>query len=566
LGSRLFAIYKKLKMKFYYAFFSLLLCSFFCSAQINIVSQPAVSNITNSGFTVTWTTDVAGSTDLKYGHTSNFELGIISGANNVTTHVVTVSGGASEVFYVQGYSSDSTTTTYSDTKIFMTASNSSGIIKTYFTKTVDTSLAFPGGNYASQLLNTIDDTLAAYINRVDSTLDIAIYNLDSSASATSIINAINSAYSRGVRIRLIFESSNSNSGLQWLNDSIPTLGDSAFGLMHNKFIIGDAEAADANKPVVWTGSTNWTTDQLTIDANNAIIIQDQSLALAFTMEFNEMWGGSSYYPNTALSRFGSAKSDNTPHEFMIGGHRVESYFSPSDSTTSHIIQTANTADENLFFALLTITRTDVATAIANRVAAGVQAAALENDTSSSYAVPPFIIMQQEMGSNIRTYPTSLPGMLHHKYLIIDVNYISDDPLVLTGSPNWSSNSTYNNDENMVIVHNQAVANQYFQEFAARFIESGGAIGINENNSSLASFIIYPNPAHSLVKIFLQMKKEDMAEIAFTDIYGRRIKPENFYLKTGLNEASLDISDFSTGFYFLTIRCGQSITTAKFVIE
>ena len=60
-----------------------------------------------------------------------------------------------------------------------------------------------------QLLNTIDDTLAAYINRAQYTLDIAIYNLDNSAPASTIINAINNAYSRGVRIRLIYESSNS---------------------------------------------------------------------------------------------------------------------------------------------------------------------------------------------------------------------------------------------------------------------------------------------------------------------------------------------------------------------
>jgi phosphatidylserine/phosphatidylglycerophosphate/cardiolipin synthase-like enzyme len=552
-------------MKFFYAFI-FLLCSFFCGAQINITSQPAVSNITNAGFTITWTTDSLGTTDLNYGHTPSFELGTLNGVGNTTTHVINVPGGPAEVFYVQGVSSDGFNTTYSDTKIFMTASNSSGVIKSYFTKTVDTSVALPAGNYAVQLLNTIDDTIAGYIDRADSTLDIAIYNLDNSASASTIIIALNNAYARGVRIRLIFESSNSNSGLSSLNPGIPTLGDSSFGLMHNKFLIADADAADANKPIVWTGSTNWTTDQLTIDANNAIVIQDQSLARAYTMEFEEMWGGRSYYPNTALSVFGSSKSDNTPHEFMIGGKRVEMYFSPSDSTTSHIIQTASTADENLFFALLTITRTDVATAIANRVAAGVYGAGLENDTSSSFAVPPFQIMQQQMGSNIRTYPSSLPGILHHKYLLVDVNHTADDPLVLTGSPNWSNNSTSSNDENMVIVHDQIIANQYLQEFAARFTESGGVIGIAENNSAMASFLIYPNPAHTLLTVLLQMKKQEEVQLILTDISGKILLTQKLNCNAGICTSQIDVAAISAGIYVLNIEAFSGSITKKVVIE
>jgi hypothetical protein len=553
-------------MRYGVAFFSFFLYCFSVSAQINITSQPTVSNISNSGFTVTWTTDSIGTTDLNYGHTALFELGTLSGAGNTTTHVVNVPGGPAEVFYVQGVSSDGFNSTYSDTKIFITASNSSGDIKCYFLKTVDTSIAMPAGNYATQLLNTIDDTLAAYIDRADSTLDISIYNLDSSASASTIINAINNAYNSGVIIRLIYESSNSNSGLALLNPGIPKLGDGGFGLMHNKFLIADADVADANKPVVWTGSTNWTSDQLTIDANNAIVIQDQSLARAYTMEFEEMWGGSSYYPNMSLSLFGSAKSDNTPHEFMIGGRRVEMYFSPSDSTTSRIIQTASTADENLFFALLTITRTDVATAIANRVATGVYGAGLENDTASSFTVPPFQIMQQEMGSNIRTYPSSLPGMLHHKYLIVDVNHVADDPLVLTGSPNWSNNSTSNNDENMVIVHDQFIANQYLQEFAARFVESGGTIGMSENNSAHVSFMVYPNPSEALLTVFLEMKKQEEVQLTLTDVCGKNLLTQHLNCRTGLCTSQIDLATIAAGIYLLNIQTSSGSVTTKVVIE
>src|SRR3569832_2365460 len=142
------------------SFYFFLMCCFYIvsvNAQINIIAQPTVSNIATSGFTVTWTTDSSGTTSLKYGHTSSLKLGVLTGASS-TTHVVNVTGGsASQAYYVQGYSTSGIYTTYSNTEIFMTASTSSGAIKCYFTRTVDTSVANPPGNNAIQLPNTIDD-------------------------------------------------------------------------------------------------------------------------------------------------------------------------------------------------------------------------------------------------------------------------------------------------------------------------------------------------------------------------------------------------------------------------
>src|SRR5262249_20644666 len=136
-------------------------------------------------------------------------------------------------------------------------------------------------------------------------------------------------------------------------------------------------------PIVWTGSTNWTYDQTHTDANNVIIFQDQSMARGYTLEFEEMWGSTGPSPNLGVSEFGKYKTDNTPHEYIVGGRRVESYFSPSDNTNLHIINTINTADKELYFAMFTFTKTDPASAIAGRVRDyGVKAAGIV-DTSSS---------------------------------------------------------------------------------------------------------------------------------------------------------------------------------------
>ena len=127
--------------------------------------------------------------------------------------------------------------------------------------------------------------------------------------------------------------------------------------MHNKFVIFDANNTNPNLPWVWTGSTNWTEAQIEgPDQNNAIAIQDQSLALAYKLEFEEMWGSSTQTPNLAISKFGPYKTDNTPHNFIIGGKKVECYFSPSDNTNTQIIATINSANSDIDIAAM-LTRT-----------------------------------------------------------------------------------------------------------------------------------------------------------------------------------------------------------------
>lgn len=66
------------------------------------------------------------------------------------------------------------------------------------------------------------------------------------------------------------------------------------------------------------------------------------------------------------------------------------------------------------------------------------------------------------------------NLLHHKYMIVDVNSASD-PFVVTGSMNWSANGDDTNDENTLIIHDAAIANQFYQEFAARYYMAFGVV-------------------------------------------------------------------------------------------
>jgi phosphatidylserine/phosphatidylglycerophosphate/cardiolipin synthase-like enzyme len=540
------------------------------SGSIAFTIPPVQANISTGGFDVSWQTNIPGSTYIEYGSTPS--MGSVQSGNGGTiTHTVTLSGAnPSQVFYVKAYSVAGNDTAYSDIKVYMAASGSSGTIKAYFDRTVDHSVANAPSNFATQLLNTIDDTLKAYIDRCQSTLDIAIYNFDN-VNTGLIIQAINDAYNRGVQVRIISDGSNNNAALPSLNAGIPKVASPQipagyFSIMHNKFVVMDANAANPDIPVVWTGSTNWSSDQLFVDANNVIILQDKSLAIAYTMEFNEMWGSSTSVPNASLARFGPDKTDNTPHEFLIGGKRVENYFSPSDQVNNQILRTINSADGGLFFSTFVFTRYDLAFAVENRVNGGVIAAGVVDDSSNGGGYP-FSIMQSVMNSSLALYDhPSLPGILHHKYLIVDQHSAALDALVLTGSHNWSNTANLKNDENTVIVHDVNIANQYYQEFYARLTESGGSVGIAENASGKKyNWMIYPNPASGSVTIAAEATEKAAWQISITDICGKKIKSLPFEPMPGKNELKMDVSSFPAGMYFIQLQAGGSFVTKRLII-
>ena len=63
--------------------------------------------------------------------------------------------------------------------------------------------------------------------------------------------------------------------------------------------------------------------------------------------------------------------------------------------------------------------------------------------------------------------TSFVNYIHSKFLIQDA--LGDDPVVVTGSANFSPPSTNSNDENMIIIRgDKRVADIYFTEFNRLF--------------------------------------------------------------------------------------------------
>jgi hypothetical protein len=288
------------------------------------------------------------------------------------------------------------------------------------------------------------------------------------------------------------------------------------------------------------------------------------------MEFEEMWGSNTATPGTVFNgstgtaRFGNTKTDNTPHEFKIGGKRVQSYFSPTDAVNSRILSSINSTDSAFYSCNLLITRNDLAFALRDKFAAlgnGNCSFSIVDDTTSAESRNVFSILAQTMGNRSLVETRGGP-VLHHKYLIVDPHYQNLNPLVLTGSHNWSNAGEQRNDENTLIVYDYAFANEFYKEFAARLLELNQTpcfliTNINERIASNA-WGVYPNPNQGTLFVNSTVN----AKLTVLDLFGRVV----IQTEVDGRQKSLDMSKLSKGNYLIRWQSDSQIDVKKLTIE
>ena len=523
------------------------------SGNINITSAVSMDNLTTNGFRLQWKTDVNGSTEAYYGKTSALELGRILSPGSSTSHTLPFSGlQPSDVVFVKVYSVSNHDTAFGPVQAYCTQSLSPGWMRVYFTQATDHSVA--SGADAVSLGSILEDTIIAYIGRAKLSIDMTMYNFN----LTRVPAALNQAVARGVRVRLIYNANTTNSSLS-LIPSIPKLKSPEgydYNIMHNKFLVFDAEG-DPKNAIVWTGSTNFTTTQLDPDANNVIIINDKSLARAYTLEFEEMWGGNDNTPNTTASKFGQFKTDNTPHYFNIGGNKVESWFSPSDGVNGKILEGISSAGSTIEVGTMLITRDDIGEALAQKHSSGVMTHVIVN--SKSDCSDEVVSLLTPLGNRF-VADSYTSGLEHNKYLIADRNSPASDPLVLTGSHNWSNSANTVNDENTLVIHDAAIANLYYQEFVARFKAYGGVLSIPDEKDPLKeNFLIYPNPFNDQINLKKLNNTIQVKQVNIYDTFGRLV----FETEIKNSEVSeLNPGLKTSGLYFLEILT----TKGKYIVK
>ena len=304
----------------------------------------------------------------------------------------------------------------------------------------------PGDARAASYRGGPDTQLASAINAAQVSVDVAIYDLN----LWSIRDALVNAHQRGLTVRMVTESDNLDEPeIQDLkNAGISVLGDRREGLMHDKFIVIDRQE-------VWTGSMNFTTTDGYLNNNNLVRVRSAQLARDYTVEFEEMFISDLFGPDGV--------ADTPEPDFEIEGTRVEVFFSPEDGTERRLVELIEGAQHSIYFLAFSFTSDPLAQALLDRAAAGVVIAGVFEETQVISNVGSEY--ERLLGQGLDVRLDGNPRNMHHKVILID------EQIVVLGSYNFSKSAETRNDENTLILHDEAVAEQFVGEFEWIFADS-----------------------------------------------------------------------------------------------
>lgn len=297
----------------------------------------------------------------------------------------------------------------------------------------------PASPISSQGTGGVDDPLVEAIDAARLSIDMAAYSI----SLNSVRNALIRAHDRGATVRVVMESTNMDRSdpQRLIEAGIPIIGDNRDGLMHDKFMVID-------KSEVWMGSMNFTDAGTYDDNNNMMRIRSTKIAEDYSKEFNEMF---------LDNKFGEDVVPETPNPTVtIDGTRLDIYFSPDDGVLSALVPLLESAQESIFFLAYSFTSNQLGDIVREKAAAGIKVGGVmdEEQVSSNQGTEFDPFRQADLDVRI----DGINGLMHHKVFIID------QKIVAFGSYNFSQSAEERNDENLIIVYNPVIAQQFVQEF------------------------------------------------------------------------------------------------------
>ena len=300
-------------------------------------------------------------------------------------------------------------------------------------------------------VHIIEDGLIKVINGAQSRVDIAIFELD----LEDVGNAILAARDRGVDVRLVTDTDNlevDETLIRLKKEGIAIVDDKRNALMHNKFMVVDQKA-------VWTGSWNFTPNGTFRNNNHSIYIQSPELAQNYTAEFEEMFVDKAFGPTSPV---------NTTHpKIILGDTLIETCFAPEDKCTAKIEEVVRQAQKSITFMAFSFTDDRIGKIVRDRAKAGVAVRGLFETRGSETEFSEFGRMKR---AKLDVLQDGNPYTLHHKVFVVDGS------TVILGSFNFSENASGSNDENLLVIHNAAIAQQFLAEFDRNY-----AVALNPPN-------------------------------------------------------------------------------------
>lgn len=260
-------------------------------------------------------------------------------------------------------------------------------------------------------------------------------------------------------------------------------------IMHNKFLIN----IENNIPIsVLMGSANFSTDAFSSQANLLHIFKDRKLAQLYLDRKRIL------EENPSLSE--TKKHAEWSDEIKIGSAKVRVFFSPEKEpgriALDPVVQAIKNAKSSALFCIYTPTDKAIREALfeagdnkkmmfglINSISDEEPDEVIENASDEArvavfhrsknnrdvYDPGAFTGPNAKAGFwwELKSIPKSIknkfPVYIHHKFIVIDGE--TKNPIIYTGSANFSNNSNYRNDENLIEIKNAPeVARFYMAEF------------------------------------------------------------------------------------------------------
>jgi phosphatidylserine/phosphatidylglycerophosphate/cardiolipin synthase-like enzyme len=305
-----------------------------------------------------------------------------------------------------------------------------------------------------------------------------------------ILDALRAAADRGVDVKVVFDAieNATQTPVEPNEEAIARakLGTFCTGvthgkIMHNKFIV----LIKADKPVaVLTGSTNFTESAVYGQLNCAHVVADAATAQTYLDYWNEISGD----PEVAeLRGFTAQETPNPPNPPPPG---VTAVFSPrsglsllneygalAGAATKALFMTFAFGVDDAFVSSYLKADGVLRFALLDKEASGRGAAKGRQNVAKMRKVPNTVLA---VGQNIPLNEfdrwlkekAGLPESkfvkwVHTKFMLVDP--LSNDPVVISGSANFSKASTESNHENMILARSDTrVADIYLGEFMRQF--------------------------------------------------------------------------------------------------
>jgi phosphatidylserine/phosphatidylglycerophosphate/cardiolipin synthase-like enzyme len=333
---------------------------------------------------------------------------------------------------------------------------------------------FLQGDLGAELFGILAD-----VKTSGDTLSAALYELDDDLLEEAIIALPN-------QMKLILANGSATpDGNKSARDNLNTHGFPTIdrllgnkGLGHNKFMV----RADAVGPqAVWTGSTNWATTGLCTQINNGLLVADAGLAKIYQEQWDRLMKASPPTTQPAAFTPDLKTSNDKPKSLKVQGVDVTVRFTPTTdrSDMKALADLIDGAKSSIHFLMFTPGNDGLQDLCARRanekdmyvkgVVSSLPKAEDEANgnvltvdlVSSDHSFKPdhYSIVQPQGEEGIgpwigevtrKTFLASVGhAIVHAKVLLIDG--LSENPILVTGSHNFSNNASKQNDENYLII-------------------------------------------------------------------------------------------------------------------